>query len=283
MPSPFCHEILNANPYAYLDDAPLEERRARAVEMRRSLPPDLAGDVGALGPAAFAEVAEEAWPVVRDADELHDALLTLIWVPEELGRDWAVFLPTLLQTGRAAIVVGGGPAQSAPPTPTASSSVSGWVATERLATVRTVFPAAEYSPAVEGAGAEELQERDEAIRRIVQGWMELPGQLLGCRGAGSGRIVRGKNGVIVGCSHGFTVSRSGDSGGKSSRSRRPTSCSSCFSGSMSQQGRGSTAKPVSWRSSGNWPDSRPRPPPWSGICCQRGYPNTILHCWTGSA
>src|SRR2546426_777412 len=175
MPSPFSHEILNANPYAYLDDAPLEERRARAGEKRRRLPPDLAAGLGALDPAAVAQVAEEAWPVVRDADELHDALLTLIWVPEELGRDWAVFLPTLLQTGRAAIVVGGGPAQSAPPTPTASSSVSGWVATERLATVRTVFPAAEYSPAVEGAGAEELQERDEAIRRIVQGWMESTG------------------------------------------------------------------------------------------------------------
>src|SRR5213594_1324128 len=160
-PSPFCHEILNANPYAYLDDAPLEERRARAVEMRRSLPPDLAGDLGALDPAAIAEVAEEAWPVVRVADELHDALLTLIWVPEELGRDWTAFLPALIQTGRAAIVVEG--------------KFSGWVATERLATVRTVFPAAEYSPAVEGVGAEELQERDEAIRRIVQGWMESTG------------------------------------------------------------------------------------------------------------
>src|SRR5881409_1634671 len=175
MPSPFCHEILNANPYAYLDDAPLEERRARAVEMRRSLPPDLAGDLGALDPAAIAEVAEEARPVVRDADELHDALLTLIWVPEELGRDWTAFLPALIQTGRATVMVGGGPAQGAPPTPTASSSVSGWVATERLATVRMVFPAAEYSPAVEEVGADERQERDEAIRRIVQGWMESTG------------------------------------------------------------------------------------------------------------
>jgi ATP-dependent Lhr-like helicase len=173
MPSPFCHEILNANPYAFLDDAPLEERRARAVEMRRSLPPDLAGDLGALDPAAIAEVAEAAWPVVRDADELHDALLTLIWVPEELGRAWGAFIPPLIETGRATIVVGGGPAQGAPLTPTASAS--GWVATERLATVRTVFPAAKYSPAVEGAGAEEFPERDEAIRRIVQGWMESTG------------------------------------------------------------------------------------------------------------
>ena len=77
MPSPFSHEILNANPYAFLDDAPLEERRARAVEMRRTLPVQLAGEVGALDPAAIEEVQRESWPVVRDPDELHDALLTL--------------------------------------------------------------------------------------------------------------------------------------------------------------------------------------------------------------
>ncbi len=80
-PSPFSHEILNANPYAYLDDAPLEERRARAVQLRRTLPPEDAAGIGALDPAAIAEVAAESWPVVRDADELHDALLTLIVLP----------------------------------------------------------------------------------------------------------------------------------------------------------------------------------------------------------
>ena len=79
-PSPFSHEILNANPYAYLDDAPLEERRARAVQMRRTIGPDAAG-VGALDPAAIAEVAAESFPTARDAEELHDALLTLIVLP----------------------------------------------------------------------------------------------------------------------------------------------------------------------------------------------------------
>src|SRR5215469_8458592 len=78
VPSQFSHEILNANPYAYLDDAPLEERRARAVEMRRVLPEAVLSEVGRLDPAAIAEVREEAWPDVRDADELHDALQTLI-------------------------------------------------------------------------------------------------------------------------------------------------------------------------------------------------------------
>src|SRR5260370_877706 len=81
LPSQFSHEILNANPYAYLDDAPLEERRARAVEMRRVLPETVLSDIGRLDPAAIAEVRDEAWPDLRDAAELHDALLTLIDFP----------------------------------------------------------------------------------------------------------------------------------------------------------------------------------------------------------
>ena len=82
VPSQFSHEILNANPYAYLDDAPLEERRARAVEMRRILPESVLEEVGKLDPDAIAQVREEAWPDVRDADELHDVLHTLIALPE---------------------------------------------------------------------------------------------------------------------------------------------------------------------------------------------------------
>src|SRR5579872_1721837 len=82
VPSQFSHEILNANPYAYLDDAPLEERRARAVEMRRVLPETVASDIGRLDPSAIEEIRRDAWPDVRDADELHDALETLIVLPE---------------------------------------------------------------------------------------------------------------------------------------------------------------------------------------------------------
>ena len=92
-PSLFAHEILNANPYAFLDDAPLEERRARAVQMRRTLGPD-AGEIGALDQAAIAEVADESWPLVRDADELHDGLLTLgVMPPEPSWSDWFGDLP----------------------------------------------------------------------------------------------------------------------------------------------------------------------------------------------
>jgi ATP-dependent Lhr-like helicase len=82
VPSQFSHEILNANPYAYLDDAPLEERRARAVEMRRSLPETVVADMGRLDPAAIAEVRAEVWPDVRNAEELHDVLESLVALPD---------------------------------------------------------------------------------------------------------------------------------------------------------------------------------------------------------
>ncbi len=90
VPSQFSHEILNANPYAYLDDAPLEERRARAVEMRRVLPASVLEEVGALDPSAIAQVQQEAWPDVRDADELHDVLHTLVAVPAESSFQFSV-------------------------------------------------------------------------------------------------------------------------------------------------------------------------------------------------
>ena len=122
-PSPFSHEILNANPYAYLDDAPLEERRARAVQMRRTIGPDAAG-VGALDPAAIAEVAAESWPVARDAEELHDALLTLVVLPP-VG-EWEAFFRALRESRRATVLSAGG--------------ANFWVAAERLKSARLLYP-----------------------------------------------------------------------------------------------------------------------------------------------
>src|SRR5258708_32367500 len=75
-PSALTHEILNARPYAFMDDAPLEERRAQAVYARRAGEPSGAGDLGALGADAIDRVRHEAGPDPRDADELHDALLS---------------------------------------------------------------------------------------------------------------------------------------------------------------------------------------------------------------
>ena len=103
-PSPFSHEILNANPYGFLDDAPLEERRSRAVNMRHVLPPEEAATMGALDADAIAAVCEEAWPRVRDADELQEVLHLLAWVPEDRATDWRTFLPDLLDSGRALVL-----------------------------------------------------------------------------------------------------------------------------------------------------------------------------------
>ena len=125
---------MNANPYAFLDDAPLEERRARAVEMRRTLPGEMAEGVGSLDSAAIDEVVRESWPVVRDADELHDALLTLVWVPAPEVRGWQQYLPELVQSGRAtewAID------DEEPMTVVQlDHKTIGWVATEQLANVQ---------------------------------------------------------------------------------------------------------------------------------------------------
>src|SRR5262249_59337077 len=82
-PSPMTHEILNSNPYTFLDDAPLEERRARAVSLRQT-DPGLAAGLGALDPGAIAEVRRQAWPPARDPDELHDVLVSLGLVPAPL-------------------------------------------------------------------------------------------------------------------------------------------------------------------------------------------------------
>ncbi|MGA2234701.1 MAG: DEAD/DEAH box helicase [Terriglobales bacterium] len=150
VPSQFSHEILNANPYAYLDDAPLEERRARAVEMRRVLPASVLEEVGALDPSAIAQVQQEAWPDVRDADELHDVLHTLVMIPEKTSgplsvvgsqfvgspfvANWETFFDRLQQENRAVVAEDLG--------------VRYWVAAERVEWFRAMHPAAvETGPA----------------------------------------------------------------------------------------------------------------------------------------
>ncbi len=106
-PSPLSHEILNSAPYAYLDDAPLEERRSRAVQMRRSLDPRDAASLGALDAEAIAQVVEQAFPDVRSADELHDVLLTLAVVPAKgAPQQWLSWLSELQTAGRASCTVG---------------------------------------------------------------------------------------------------------------------------------------------------------------------------------
>jgi len=101
-PSVFCHEILNSAVYTFLDDAPLEERRTRAVYTRRATEARSADDLGALDPAAIARVREEAWPSARTADELHDALMLAGFLREdEAAPGWSALLGELASAGRA--------------------------------------------------------------------------------------------------------------------------------------------------------------------------------------
>ena len=101
-PSPLAHEILNGRPYTFLDDAPLEERRTRAVALRRGLP-ETARDLAQLDPDAIARVREEARPDCRNAEELHDLLLELaVLRPEPAYEPW---FRELAETGRAATVL----------------------------------------------------------------------------------------------------------------------------------------------------------------------------------
>jgi ATP-dependent Lhr-like helicase len=133
-PSPLSHELLGARPWAYLDDAPLEERRARAVAIRRSLPPADAVAFGALDPEAIAEVTAQVWPDVRDGDELHDALLDLVAVPAaELERaGWTPLARELHEAGRAFPISPSG-AQAA-----RRVEAGWWVAAERLELARAI-------------------------------------------------------------------------------------------------------------------------------------------------
>ncbi|MFA7248970.1 MAG: DEAD/DEAH box helicase [Dehalococcoidia bacterium] len=100
-PSPMAHEIVTGKPYTYLDDAPIEERRTRAVSLRRALPVE-ARDLAALDPEAIARVADEAWPEARSAEEVHDALLGFVAIAEPFVREWRDWLHALAAASRAA-------------------------------------------------------------------------------------------------------------------------------------------------------------------------------------
>jgi ATP-dependent Lhr-like helicase len=160
-PSPFCHEILNANPYAFLDDAPLEERRARAVQLRRTIRDDVDG-AGVLDPRAIEEVAAESWPAVRDADELHDALSTLVVLPASAA--WSAWHEELVGQRRATTLRAG--------------EAAFWVCAERLALARAAYPNGACEPEIAAAGRAAVPEsREEAVTEILRGWLESSGPL----------------------------------------------------------------------------------------------------------
>ena len=170
VPSQFSHEILNANPYAFLDDAPLEERRARAVQMRRMLPEAILNEVGGLDQQAIARVREEARPDVRDSDELHDTLQTLVALPLEIpDEDWQQAITNWM--------------------PRAAELLEGWraaraqvgdrrylVASERAKDFLLIFPDAKFEVMPPDLPSNTAS-RDDAVLAMISGWMMHSGPI----------------------------------------------------------------------------------------------------------
>jgi len=165
-PSPLALEVLSARPYAFLDDAPLEERRAQAVMARRWLEPETAADLGRLDPEVIARVRAEAWPDAANADELHDALAWLGFLTEDEAQKepgWTDWLSELGRQRRAARIF----------VPQATL----WIAAERLRQFAALWPGVRLEHAIvapEGhAGQDWLPEL--ALIEIVRGRLEGQG------------------------------------------------------------------------------------------------------------
>ncbi|MSQ61454.1 MAG: DEAD/DEAH box helicase [Dehalococcoidia bacterium] len=163
-PSPMAHEILTGRPYTYLDDAPLEERRTRAVSLRRTLPQD-ARDLGALDAEAIARVRDEAWPTARDVEELHDALLALVAVRGTDLAPYREWMEALVLAGRAARL--------------RTDHGVLWFAAENVNVVRLLYPSAGIEPALNlpDGVAIRVADRDEARLLLLRGHTEAGGPL----------------------------------------------------------------------------------------------------------
>jgi ATP-dependent helicase Lhr and Lhr-like helicase len=158
-PSPLAAEILNARPYAFLDDAPLEERRTNAVAQRRWLDPETASDMGKLDPAAIAQVREQAWPDAGTSDELHDALNSLGVITREEGASagWNRLLDGLIDSNRATRLATGGR--------------EFWVCAECLPLIMPIYPGATLDPPITAPveiAAARTWTREAAITELVR-------------------------------------------------------------------------------------------------------------------
>ena len=139
-PSPFAYELLNSNPYAFLDGGEIQERRTRAVSTRRSISIESVSDLGELDATAITQVREEATPLVRDADELHDALLGRILLPVAEGTAWQAWFAELAEQKRATnFTIENGET---------TANAQFWVAAERLPAATAAFPESSINPEI---------------------------------------------------------------------------------------------------------------------------------------
>ncbi|WP_137818857.1 DEAD/DEAH box helicase [Pseudomonas sp. 2FG] len=158
-PSALAAEILGARPYAFLDDAPLEERRTQAVQRRRWSDPESADDLGALDAEAIAAVRQEAWPEVRDADEMHEALLALACITEAEARanaGWPDWLAQLARARRASCLQ-------------LEGGLALWLPAERLCQLQALYPLGIAKPAISApAGFDEPWAAEAALVEVVR-------------------------------------------------------------------------------------------------------------------
>jgi ATP-dependent Lhr-like helicase len=165
-PSAFSHELINANPYAFLDDAGLEERRTRAVQMRGVLPDAVLGEAGRLSQEAISEIRQEIWPDIRDEHELHDLFCGLVVVPVEVlswneaCRDWDLFLARLERSNRVTAAKIEGRAY--------------FVAMERAEWLRVLWPAVEF-PVEMLKTPGEVPDYSDVLKKLLQGWLQILG------------------------------------------------------------------------------------------------------------
>ncbi|MNU79165.1 putative ATP-dependent helicase Lhr [compost metagenome] len=163
-PSPLAAEILSARPYTFLDDAPLEERRTQAVLNRRWSDPQSTDDLGALDADAIAAVREEAWPTPGNADEMHEALMSLACITDTEARsnpNWFDWLNTLADSGRACLI-----------------NHSLWLARERLSCLLAIYPQVDLWPELEALpGFDEPWDADEAVLEVIRARLSAFGPL----------------------------------------------------------------------------------------------------------
>jgi ATP-dependent Lhr-like helicase len=161
-PSPMALEIINARPYAFLDDTPAEERRTLAIQQRRFAGAAEAADIGRLNPEAIDRVRLEAWPEARDEDELHDALVVLGCLTEQEGCSapgWPAMFAKLQENRRATVM-------SLP------QGQRMWAAAERLHELQIVYPEASLSPVISAVSADSAPEPETALQELVRSRLE---------------------------------------------------------------------------------------------------------------
>lgn len=173
-PSPFSYELLNVNPYAFLDGGEAAERRTRAVATRRSLTVESVSDLGRLDPEAIQQVRIEARPYIRSADELHDVLLSRVALPvDEVQADWNELFEALVARRRATV--------ARVPCPTENGETtfaSYWVAAERLPPARAAFPGLTIDPVITTPVELQVEWQSEDARvAIVRGLIEICGPI----------------------------------------------------------------------------------------------------------